>query len=143
MSADLGRRPAATVRLTFEYDENGIHLLDRLRVEKLAPPSDPVSGHQGQQGFWVEVRDSGEQVLHRRIMHDPFVTNREVFSPDPDHTVARRPVEEKRGTFIVEVPEVEEADHVALFSSAAPQARSVQAAGGPAPAVEVARVALR
>ncbi len=143
MSADLGRRPAATLRLTFEYDENGIHLLDRLRVEKLAPPSDPVSGHEGQHGFWVELRDAGGRILHRRVMHDPFVQDREVFLPDPDHTIARRPVEEMRGTFIVEVPEVEGADHVALFSSAASQARSVQAAAGPAPAVEVARVALR
>jgi hypothetical protein len=91
------------------------------------------------------VRDEKDDTLHRLVMQDPLSRDVEVFSPDPEHSVYRAPVEEASGIFVVVVPELEEADHVALMSSGAPSsaaARGVapEAAG---PATEFARFSLR
>lgn len=106
---------ARSVRLTFSYDGPDLRLESRQPVEMLAPPSDPVEGYAHQTGFWTEVRDAQGSVLHRRIMHDPVRRDAEVFSPDPEHSIARVPIERPRGAFTVLVPLMPGADHVALM----------------------------
>jgi hypothetical protein len=54
-------------------------------------------------------------------MDDPLRQDVEVFSPDPEQSVARTPVEKPSGIFTVLVPDLEEADHVTLMSSTAPE----------------------
>jgi hypothetical protein len=71
-------------------------------------------------------------------MEDPLSRDVEVFSPDPERSVYRAPVEKVSGIFVVVVPELEEADHVSLMSSAAPSAAAARA-----PATEFARFSLR
>ena len=78
-------------------------------------------------------------------MQDPLRRDVEVFSPDPERSVYRAPVEDPSGIFVVVVPDLEGADHVALMSSGAPGAAaaggvSPEAAG---PAAEFARFPLR
>jgi hypothetical protein len=70
-------------------------------------------------------------------MHDPIRHDAEVFSEDPERSVARIPVKEPRGAFTALVPELPEADHVALVGSppAEPGARTV--------ATEIARFDLQ
>jgi hypothetical protein len=85
-----------------------------------------------------------DNTLHRLVMEDPLSRDVEVFSPDPEHSVSRAPVEESSGSFVVVVPDFADADHVALMSSGAPSAAapdvSPEAAG---PATEFARFSLR
>jgi hypothetical protein len=127
---------ARSVRLIFSYDGDEVRLESRQPVEMLASPSDPVEGYENETGFWTEVRDAQGSVLHRQIMHDPVRRDAEVFSPDPERSIARVPIERPHGAFAVLVPLVPEADHVALMG--------VPAAGAAAfaPVVELHRVSL-
>ncbi|MDT9681584.1 hypothetical protein RND61_05765 [Streptomyces sp. TRM76323] len=127
------------VRLIFEYEGPDIRLVSRQRLETTPPPGDRGEDLRATQGFWVEVRDAEHNVLYRRVLHDPVRYDAEVFSEDPDRSIARVPVETPRGTFAILVPDIEAADHVALFSG--PLDRG--AGPAPAPASETARFALR
>jgi hypothetical protein len=129
------------VRLTFTYEGDEVRLVSRQPVEIIIPPTDALSGYEGEQGFWVEVRSGQDETLHRRVMDDPLRQDVEVFSPDPEQSVARTPVDKPSGIFTVLVPDLEEADHVALMSSAAPGIAPEMAARGPA--TELARFSLR
>src|SRR3712207_91971 len=118
-----GGTPRA-VRLTFTYEGDEVRLASRQPVEMIAPPGDELSGRE--QGFWVEVRDEKDDTLHRLVMQDPLRRDVEVFSPDPERSVYRAPVEEPSGLFVVVVPDLEEADHVALMSSGAPSSAAAR-----------------
>lgn len=135
------------VRLTFGYESNDVRLVTRQSVKMVVPPTDALSGYEGQQGFWVEVRNEGNETLYRRVMHDPLRQDVEIFSPDPRESVARTPLEKPSGIFVVLIPDLDEADHVALLSSAAPSAPRVAPEGAAldpmGPATELARFSLR
>jgi hypothetical protein len=133
--------PPTAVRLTFTYEGDEVRLVRRQPVEMIIPPTDALSGYEGEQGFWVEVRSGQDETLHRRVMDDPLRQDVEIFSPDPEQSVARTPVEKPSGIFTVLVPDLDEADHVALMSSAAPSIAPEMAARGPA--TELARFSLR
>jgi hypothetical protein len=138
-------RAARSVRLIFSYDGDDIRLESRQPVEMLAPPSDPVEGYANQTGFWTEVRDARGSVLHRQVLHDPVRRDAEVFSPDPEHSIARVPIERPHGVFWVVVPLAPGADHVALMGlpATAATATATTAATVVAPAVvELQRVSL-
>ena len=141
--------PPRAVRLTFTYEGDEVSLASRQPVDMIAPPTDKLSGYEDEQGFWIEVRNAREQTLHRLVMEDPLRRDVEVFSPDPERSVYRAPVEKPSGIFVVVVPELEEADHVSLMSSGAPSAtaRDVSpeaASRAPAgPATEFVRFSLR
>ncbi|MBZ4319244.1 hypothetical protein [Streptomyces huiliensis] len=144
-----GPAGAAAVRLIFEYEGPDIRLVSRQRVDAAPPPTDDLSEttgpagsdatdeRPGVKGFWVELRDARQQPLYRRVMHPPVRYDAEVFSDDPDRSLARVPVDEPKGAFAVLVPELADADHVALVSSPLAPGPTV------APAAEVARFALR
>jgi hypothetical protein len=108
-------RAARSVRLIFSYDGDDVRLESRQPVEMLASPSDPVEGYENETGFWTEVRNAQGSVLHRQIMHDPIPRDTEVFSPDPERSIARVAIERPHGVFWVLVPLVPGADHVALM----------------------------
>jgi hypothetical protein len=141
--------PPRAVRLRFTYEGDEVSLVSRQPVEMTAPPTDKLSGYEDEQGFWIEVRSGQDQTLHRWVMEDPLRRDVEVFSPDPEQSVSRAPVEKVSGSFSVVVPDLDEADYVALLSSGAPSAtaRDVSpeaAARAPAgPATEFARFSLR
>jgi hypothetical protein len=124
-------RPPTTVRLIFEYEGTDIRLISRQRVEMMPPPSDPLGEREEAQGFCVEVRDAQQQPLYRRVMSNPVRHDVEAFSDEPERSIARVPVEEPGGVFVVLVPDIEYADHVALISSPF----------GPRPTVAAAEVA--
>ncbi len=141
-----GGMPRA-VRLTFTYEGDEVRLVSQRPLEMVAPPGDELSGRE--QGFWIEVRDEKDDTLHRLVIQDPLRRGVEVFSPDPERSVSQAPVEKASGSFVVVVPDLANADHVALMSSGASSAgvRGVspeEAARTPAgPATEFARFSLR
>jgi len=138
---NMSERGQRVVRLTFTYEGDDVHLVGQQPVEMIIPPTDALSGYEGEQGFWVEVRSGQDETLHRRVMDDPLRQDVEVFSPDPEQSVARTPVEKPSGIFTVLVPDLDEADHVTLMTSAAPSiARETTVRG---PATELARFSLR
>ncbi len=141
-------RPRA-LRLTFSYEGDEVRLVNQRSLEMIAPPTDKLSGYEREQGFWIEARSDRDETLHRLVMEDPLRRDVEVFSPDAEQSVYRVPVEKPSGLFVVVVPDLAGADHVALMSSGAPSAaaRGVSpeaASRAPAgPAAEFARFPLR
>ncbi len=136
------------VRLTFTYEGDEVRLANRQPVEMIAPPGDELSGRE--QGFWVELRDERDEALHRFVMQDPIRRDVEVFSPGAEQPVYRVLVEKPSGYFVVVVPALAGADHVALMSSGAPGAATARgvspeaASRAPAdPAAEFAGFPLR
>ena len=131
-----GASKTRSVRLIFSYDGDAVRLESRQPVEMVVPPSDPVEDFETPPGFWTEVRDGEGSVLHQQVMRDPIRRDVEVFSPDPERSIARVPIERPHGAFAVLVPLVPGADHVALMR--------VPAAGTAAfaPTVELHRVSL-
>jgi hypothetical protein len=109
---------AAAIRLIFKYEGSDISLVSRQRVEMKVPPSEPLEASlEDRSGFWLEVRDAAGTTLHRQLMHDPIRHDAEVFSDDPERSIARVPVEHPSGVFSVVLPAAEEADHVALIGT--------------------------
>jgi len=110
--------PPRALRLTFLYKEGRLRLLSRIPVEATVPASDDPPLLAGEHGSWLELLDASNRRLYRLLLHDPIPTDTEVFSPDPRQTMTRLPVAPKQAVFSVLVPELPEAETVALFSSA-------------------------
>lgn len=110
----VGPRHSA-IRLLIQYDGDQLTVIDRREVETAAPPSDQLKGFEGQSGFWFELRDANGQALYRRVMQSPIQQEVEAFEPDGSAT--RHVIEKPQGVFSVLVPDVPEADHVAIVSS--------------------------
>ncbi|MBO3750431.1 hypothetical protein J5X84_30490 [Streptosporangiaceae bacterium NEAU-GS5] len=142
---------SSTIRLVFSYEGDQVSLESAQRVEMLPLPSHAVSGYDGEAGFWVEVRDGADRVLHRRVLHEPMPHSVEVFPESADDQFTQAPVAEPRGSFDVIVPDIPGAQVVGVFASlpepAPPAESAVDAAarvsaGRIRPAREIARFPL-
>jgi hypothetical protein len=136
------------VRLTFTYEDDEIRLASQQPVEMIAPPTDALYGYEGEQGFWIEVCNGQDETLYRQVMQAPFRQDVEIFSPDPEQSIARIPAEKPSGIFTVLVPDLDGADHVVLMSSAvsgtvSDVALEAEARGLTRPTTELARFLLR
>jgi hypothetical protein len=123
--------PASATRLIFAYDSSGIRLVAQQPVDLAVPSAEAESASSDElaAGFWVEVRDDRRNVLYRHPMRDPIQRYPEVFSDDPDQTIARVEDPAPSGAFTVVVPALPEGERVALMSaSAAPATPSAEAA---------------
>ncbi|MFB4318408.1 hypothetical protein [Actinomadura sp. 21ATH] len=129
------RAGRGAIRLTFAYEGDSVRFVRRRSVDMLVPPSDELSGFEGQEGYAAEVRLADGSLGYRRVLARPVPDDVEVFSDDPDEPIMRVRAERPEGVFVVVVPDLDEADHVAL-TSAAP---GTAAAAGP---VELVRVDL-
>ncbi|MGH3901173.1 MAG: hypothetical protein ACRDTA_23570 [Pseudonocardiaceae bacterium] len=135
-SLEEEQQPRGAVRMIFEYVGDDVRLVSARRVNMHAPPTDRLEGAEEHQGLWAEVRDTGGATLHRQVLADPVRRGVEVFSDDPAQGIVRAPVERPSGLFVVLVPDLGEADHLALFGS------SPGPAGLRAAANEILRVPL-
>jgi len=112
--------PAKALRLTFSYDGDKVKLISQQRTEMIVPPSDPVTGFRQQKGFWAEVKSESDKTLYRQVMHNPTRNDAEVF-PDPDTPgagISREPAPQRKGVFVVVVPDTEKGNEVTLSRSA-------------------------
>ncbi|GAA0464260.1 hypothetical protein Ade02nite_31200 [Paractinoplanes deccanensis] len=120
------------VRLVFEYDGDEVRMLSQQRVELTIP-----SAGEPAAGWRAELRTAEGGVLDRRGL--PWIPlDAEVFAPgvDGEPSVRRVPAERRTGVFTVLVPDLPEADHLALVDDAGgpPETRQVR---------EILRVPLR
>lgn len=104
------------LRMTFSYEGDRISLVSQQRVDMILPPSHPVDAPRGQAGFWFAVHDAKDRPVYRRVIQNPMRHDVEVFSPEGEASIHRRPVEKPRGAFTILVPEIEGAQSVAIFS---------------------------
>jgi hypothetical protein len=135
-------RPNRAIRLTFAYEGESIRLVDRQSLEKRTAPSDPVDAREkrSQSGFWVEVQGGRSRTLYRLVMSNPIETSIEVPTGDEEQPFTRQTVAQPRGVFFVLVPDLAEAEAVALFSSPIDPAEPRAAEQ---PAREIARFGIR
>jgi hypothetical protein len=150
MAADSDQQYA--YRVTFEYQGTQVRRIGQQRIAMTAPPSHEIEGHEGEVGFWYELRDTNDKTVYRRLMQSPIQTSVEVFAPDG--TIKRQPVLDPKGVFQVVVPEIDGAANLVLMgtqqppptpigSVAAERARPAVSRVGTAPAREIARFSLK
>jgi hypothetical protein len=107
-------RPGPVHRLTFDYDGDRISLVSDQIVNMISPPGHSLDESVPLAGFSVIVRDAADKALYRFTGSSPIRNDAEVFSNDPSTSLHRVPVQERRGTFVLLVPDVEGAVSVEL-----------------------------
>lgn len=142
------------LRLTFIKRGEELALHSVVEVDALVPPGDRTT-ERDLHGVWIELRDGRDQSYFRRILHEQLREDTEIFSPNAAASITRIPETRPETVFSVLVPNVPEADHVALFSSLHDSARidanrirlaNVSKAAGPfsgKPAKMIGRFALK
>jgi len=74
--------PVPAQRLIIQYRAGNFHLLSRIALLKVLPPSDDLpASNKSLSGFWFEVQSPDGAVRYRRIIADPITAYTEV--PDP------------------------------------------------------------
>ena len=133
------------MRLTFSYDGDDVKLLSQKRTEMIVPSTDAVKGYGTHKGFWAELRSARDKTLYRTVMHNPTKNDAEVFPGTPNEGISRVPAPDRKGVFVVVVPDTDEGEEVILC-------RSTPATKGPAkglralastPAEEILRLKLK
>ena len=130
-------RSSRTLRLTFAYEGSSVRLISRMSVEMITPPASPIPIHEGQSGFWYELRDRTGRALYQQALHNPIRVEAEVYPEDQSQPIRHVPIRHPRGTFDLLVPDLAEGDTVVLYSSPLEPAKSA------APAREIARFRLK
>ena len=109
--------PMKAMRLTFSYEGDDVKLISQKRAEMMVPPSDPVKGFDKQKGFWAELKNERDKTLYRQVMHNPTRNDAEVFPETPGQSISREPAPERKGVFVVVVPDTGKGEEVTLSRS--------------------------
>jgi hypothetical protein len=113
-----GAQRSVALRLTFQYEGDDVRLVSTQRVDMVVPPSEPVAGVDPPPGLQAEMRQADGTLLYRRALGHLLRSDVEVFSDEPGRSIARAPVDRPSGAFVLVIPEVEAADHLALLDNA-------------------------
>jgi len=124
-------------RLVFTYKGSEVRLLDRERVEMLAPPGERTVIPKRAAGVWVELRDGRGRRLYQQALHQPIRYEAEVFPEDQRELPRFVPRADPEGAFVVLVPDLPDAESAVLFSSPPEPGRQGE------PASELIQVPLR
>lgn len=108
--------PLRTLRVTFAYDGTTVRVVSRQAVDMRPTSSDPVYDYQGRSGTWFEVRDTTGRVLYRRMVQDLMPVDMEAPSGDPERPFTRVKAE-RRGAFVLTMPNLSRAQSIVLFAS--------------------------
>jgi hypothetical protein len=73
---------ALSLRLTFRYDDDGLHLVARTPRGTPPPPSEPVSAEPPPGAIVLELRAATGEVRYRRFLIDPIPQTLEAGTPD-------------------------------------------------------------
>lgn len=108
---------AEALRLRLNSAGAVIRLRSSRKVQTSVPPCDApaVVGEAG--GFWVEVRDSQNRTLYRRVLPDPLQDTIEVFPERSDDRIVRHRSANRQVEFFVIIPNLEGADSAVFFGS--------------------------
>jgi len=110
---------AAALRVTFAYRGTDIKVAGTRRVRMIVPPSTSPPPEPGQSGYWLEVRAADGRLLFHRALHSPVRVDVEVFAHDNGPSIARVPVPAPQGEFEALLPDLPDADSLALFGPSA------------------------
>jgi|GEM_PF-5481651 len=106
-----------SLRLKFRYRGMSVELIEKRATDATAVATSPVSGYDGQSGFWYELRDGSGTVIYRQVARHPIQFTIEAHDPGANPAHFQVPVADPSGWFMVIVPELPEAQTVALVGS--------------------------
>jgi hypothetical protein len=115
----MSQEPAQSIRLTVAYEGEQLELISQRRVAMLAPAPRKLAARPAQRGYWVELRDAGDEPLYRQTLHEPIAADLEVVADD-GVSLARVPRENVAGRFSVVVPDIPAAQAVSFVGPATP-----------------------
>jgi hypothetical protein len=116
------------IRLTFRYTDNTIELADVQQVIQWVPPSEYLDDRQDRSGYWFELRDGAGALLFREDLPPTLGEDYEIFPEDPAGEIVRRPGTGGIHTFTIVVPEMTQAQQLALVGSPVSAERRSEAA---------------
>lgn len=134
--------PRKSLRLTFRYEGQSVHLVAAKRVAMAPPPSEPLRAQEPRSGFRLELSTQRGRVLYRRFGTNPIQTSVEAPSDDPDRPFQRATVTSPTGEFDVVVPDMEGAVRLDLVGGVLAKGKKT-AAPEAGKAVRIASVDLR
>ena len=105
------------IRWTFSYVGGQVTLQAATRLAMRALPSHDTFGYEQHAGFWIELRDSANRVVYRRVLHSPMRHDVEVYPEAADQQFSRSVVDEPRGSFDVVTPDLPTARAITLYAS--------------------------
>ena len=106
--------PTHALRLTFGYRGREIRLIGSQRLAMVVPPAVTPAPTRGQSGYWIELTDATGRIVYHRPLYRPIAVDAEVYAADGKQTIARVPVANPEGQFTVLVPDLAQANVVAL-----------------------------
>jgi hypothetical protein len=130
------RRNFPTLRLTFSYEGGNVRLMSQQAVEMICPDRCPPPSNRARQqqpGFFYELRDTRDQILHEGAIPNPVKFDVELRTDDSRRPLAWQKLREPKGCFVLLVPDLAPAHTIVLFSSPLDTAHSTE------PARELAR----
>jgi hypothetical protein len=105
-------------RLTFSYENNNIKLIDEQRIDKIIPPSTPLTELENKRvNFLLEVSDDKNNTLYRQVIENQIKRDIEIFSNEPKESISRKELSEIKGVFSVVIPDQPEAESLDIFRS--------------------------
>ena len=119
MMSDQGAH-RSSIRLLFGYEGRDVRLVRRQWLTMVPPPSDPLP-KQGERdepraGSWIDLLDREGRVLYRKILGEsPIAGSVSVYTGDREHPFSMQKLAEPRGEFTVVVPDIPEAESIALI----------------------------
>jgi hypothetical protein len=132
-----GPQPRA-LRLTFSYEGDRVELLDRREVEMTVPASSDLQRYEQRSGSWVELRAADGRPLYQRVLDRIIPTDVEIIPEAEGRPFTRAPLADRKGTFDVLVPVLDEAEAVAVLTSTpTPEVDAAKTAAVPATEVVV------
>jgi len=114
-SASRNEKSSNSLRLIIAFSENQLRLIRIKRVHILAPVGEKPDNMKNYSGSWAEIRDLSGKSLYKRIIHESFEGNIEVQTGRTDEPFAWQKTSDIERLAIVLLPELPDADHVAIF----------------------------
>jgi hypothetical protein len=108
------------LRLTFDYDGDEIRLRDSRPTRKRVPASDPLlrdGEERNRSGFWIELTDSKQRPIWRRVLEDPRLAALEAPAEEGRGALERATVTAPKGSFRALLPDRRDARHVKVVAS--------------------------
>lgn len=120
MSSETDRKAQKkpkTLRLVYAYDGDEVKLVSKQRVDMLLPAQETKPEVLASPGLKYELRDKEECSIFSNIIENPLRSDIEVFSDNPKQTARRVEMPKKKGSFVLLIPEISEAENLVLLEN--------------------------
>lgn len=105
-------------RLTFLYENNNIKLIDEQKIDKIIPPSTPLTELENKRvNYLLEVNDDKNNTIYRQVIENQITRDIEIFSDESKESIFRKELPEIKGVFSVVIPDEPQAESLDIFSS--------------------------